>query len=54
MQADFGCSTLFEGMSSAPGSDAKMLGSVPWMAPEGKRMDWASTHNKAHHIAALQ
>ena len=34
-QADFGCSTLFEGMSSAPDGQGKILGSVPWMAPEG-------------------
>ena len=34
-QADFGCSTLFDGMSSAPDGQGKMLGSVPWMAPEG-------------------
>ena len=40
VKADFGCSTLFEGMSSAPDSQTKMLGSVPWMAPEGKLISW--------------
>lgn len=37
--ADFGCSTLFDGLSSAPSGDKGLLGSVPWMAPEVTRQD---------------